>query len=191
MKILGGVYQPDEGTIFVDGKAAAIRSVSDAGSHGIGFVHQELNVLDNLSAAENVFLGREPRQFGFLVDREKLNADAEVFLKRLGLNVAGKTRLSDMSIAQQQMVEIAKALSLNARILIMDEPTSSLTLTETERLLEVIKDLRDQGVSIIYISHRLGEIKEIADRVVVLRERDSLCRAVNEFVQIASGKRST
>ena len=135
MKILGGVYQPDEGTIIVDGKAAAIRSVSDAGSHGIGFVHQELNVLDNLSAAENVFLGREPRKFGFLVDRAKLNADAEVFLKRLGLNVAGKTRLSDMSIAQQQMVEIAKALSLNARILIMDEPTSSLTLTETERLL--------------------------------------------------------
>ena len=170
MKILGGVYQPDEGTIVVDGNAAAIRSVSDAGGHGIGFVHQELNVLDNLSAAENVFLGREPRKFGFLVDRAKLNADAEVFLKRLGLNVAGKTRLSDMSIAQQQMVEIAKALSLNARILIMDEPTSSLTLTETERLLEVIKDLRNQGVSVIYISHRLGEIREIADRVVVLRD---------------------
>ena len=91
MKILGGVYQPDEGTIMVDGKAAAIRSVSDAGVHGIGFVHQELNVLDNLSAAENVFLGREPRQqFGFLVDRAKLNADAEVFLKRLGLECRGQ-----------------------------------------------------------------------------------------------------
>ncbi|MFT3746580.1 MAG: sugar ABC transporter ATP-binding protein [Pyrinomonadaceae bacterium] len=170
MKILGGVYQPDDGQIFVDGKEVSIRSVSDASVHGIGFVHQELNVLDNLTAAENVYLGREPKQFGFLVDRAKLNADAEVFLKRLGLDIPGKTRLSELSIAQQQMVELAKALSLNARILIMDEPTSSLTLTETERLLEVIKDLRNQGVSIIYISHRLGEIKEIADRVVVLRD---------------------
>lgn len=170
MKILGGVYQPDDGQVFVDGKEVAIRSVSDASVYGIGFVHQELNVLDNLTAAENVYLGREPRQFGFLVDRAKLNADAEVFLKRLGLDIPGKTRLSELSIAQQQMVELAKALSLNARILIMDEPTSSLTLTETERLLEVIKDLRNQGVSIIYISHRLGEIKEIADRVVVLRD---------------------
>lgn len=170
MKILGGVYQPDDGQIFVDGKEVAIKSVSDASLHGIGFVHQELNVLDNLTAAENVFLGREPRKFGFLVDRTKLNADAEVYLKRLGLDIAGKTRLSELSIAQQQMVELAKALSLNAKILIMDEPTSSLTLTETERLLAVIKDLQDQGVSIIYISHRLGEIKEIADRVVVLRD---------------------
>lgn len=170
MKILGGVYQPDDGQIFVEGRAVSIKSVSDASVHGIGFVHQELNVLDNLTAAENVYLGREPKQFGFLVDRAKLNADAEVFLKRLGLDIPGKTRLSELSIAQQQMVELAKALSLNARILIMDEPTSSLTLTETERLLEVIKDLRNQGVSIIYISHRLGEIKEIADRVVVLRD---------------------
>ncbi len=170
MKILGGVYQPDEGAIIVDGKEVTIRSVTDASACGVGFVHQELNVLDNLSAAENVYLGREPRKLGFLVDRAKLNADAEVYLKRLGLNIPGKTRLSELSIAQQQLVELAKALSLNARILIMDEPTSSLTLTETERLLSVIKELRDQGVSIIYISHRLGEIKEIADRVVVLRD---------------------
>jgi ribose transport system ATP-binding protein len=170
MKVLGGVYQPEEGTILIAGKETAIHSVSDAGASGIGFVHQELNVLDNLTVAENVFLGREPRQFGFLVDRRKLNADTEIYLKRLGLNISPKTPLSELSIAQQQMVEIAKALSLNARILIMDEPTSSLTLTETETLLEVVKDLRAQGFSIIYISHRLGEIKEIADRVVVLRD---------------------
>jgi ribose transport system ATP-binding protein len=170
MKILGGVYQPDEGAIRINGNETAIHSVSDASANGIGFVHQELNVLDNLSVAENVYLGREPKVFGFLVDRRKLNADTEVYLKRLGLNISPKTNLSELSIAQQQMVEIAKALSLNARILIMDEPTSSLTLTETEMLLEVIKDLRAQGVSIIYISHRLGEIKEIADRVVVLRD---------------------
>jgi|CXWL01.1.fsa_nt_gi ribose transport system ATP-binding protein len=170
MKILGGVYQPDGGTISVNGEETAIRSVADATAKHIGFVHQELNVLDNLTVAENVFLGREPRNFGFLIDRKKLNSDTEIYLKRLGLDVFAKKPLRELSIAQQQMVEIAKALSLNARILIMDEPTSSLTLTETDRLLEVIKELRLQGVSIIYISHRLGEIKQIADRVVILRD---------------------
>jgi len=172
MKILGGVYQPDGGQITINGQAVTINSVSDAGFNGIGFVHQELNVLDNLSVGENVYLGREPVWGGFLrlVDRRKLHADTDVYLKRLGLDISSRISLSELSIAQQQMVEIAKALSLNARILIMDEPTSSLTLTETERLLQVIKDLRTQGVSIIYISHRLGEIREIADRVVVLRD---------------------
>jgi ribose transport system ATP-binding protein len=170
MKILGGVYAADEGSISINGAETAIRSVSDATAKGIAFVHQELNVLDNLTVAENVFLGREPRIAGFLVDTRKLNADTAVLLKRLGLDMAGRTPLRELSIAQQQMVEIAKALSLNAQILILDEPTSSLTLTETERLLNVVKDLKSQGVSIIYISHRLGEIEQIADRVVVLRD---------------------
>ncbi|HRH44877.1 MAG TPA: sugar ABC transporter ATP-binding protein [Pyrinomonadaceae bacterium] len=170
MKILGGVYQPDQGEIFVKGDKVLIRNVNESAKYGIGFVHQELNVLDNLTVAENVFLGREPKTFGFLVDRKKINADADVYLKRLGLDISPKILLGELSIAQQQMVEIAKALSLNARILILDEPTSSLTLTETEKLLSVIKELRNQGVSIIYISHRLGEIKEIADRVVTLRD---------------------
>lgn len=170
MKILGGVYVPENGTIRVNGGETVIRSVGDATAKQIGFVHQELNVLDNLTVAENVFLGREPKKFGVLIDRKKLNSDTEIYLKRLGLDVPGRKPLRELSIAQQQMVEIAKALSLNARILIMDEPTSSLTLTETERLLEVIKELRSQGVSVIYISHRLGEIKQIADRVVVLRD---------------------
>ena len=170
MKVLGGVYSPESGAIRVNGEETTIRVVADATAKQIGFVHQELNVLDNLTVAENVFLGREPRKFGFLIDRKKLNSDTEIYLKRLGLDVPGRKPLRELSIAQQQMVEIVKALSLNARILIMDEPTSSLTLTETERLLEVIKELRSQGVSVIYISHRLGEIKQIADRVVVLRD---------------------
>jgi ribose transport system ATP-binding protein len=172
MKILGGVYQPDSGAIEIDGRQVVIHSVSDAINRGIGFIHQELNVLDNLNVAENVWLGREPVRGGplKLVDRKKLNEGTEVYLNRLGLNVSSQTPLGDLSIAQQQMVEIAKALSLNARILIMDEPTSSLTLTETARLLEVAKELRTQGVSIIYISHRLAEIAELADRVVVLRD---------------------
>ena len=172
MKCLGGVHQPDGGEILIDGKKAVIHNVSDATGYGIAFIHQELNVLDNLDVAANVFLGREPLRWGFLrlIDRKKMDEETKVHLDRLGLNISPKTPLSKLSVAQQQMVEIAKALSLNARILIMDEPTSSLTLSETERLLEVVKDLRLQGVGIIYISHRLGEVEEIADRAVVLRD---------------------
>ena len=170
MKILGGVYKPDGGSILMNGEEAQVLSVSDATAKGIGFVHQELNVLDNLTVAENVFLGREPLRLGFLIDRQKLRADTKIFLDRLGLDFSPGTPVHYLSIAQQQMVEIAKALSQNARILILDEPTSSLTLTETERLLNVIRDLRAQGVSVIYISHRLMEIEEIADRVIVLRD---------------------
>lgn len=172
MKILGGVYQPDAGKILIDNEDIEIRSVSQATSLGIGFIHQELNVLDNLDIAENVFLGREPIWGGplKLVDRRKIHAETEIYLKRLGLDISSHTPLQKLSIAHQQMVEIAKALSLKARILIMDEPTSSLTLTETARLLGVVKELRAQGVSIIYISHRIAEIQELADRVVVLRD---------------------
>ncbi|HMY74962.1 MAG TPA: sugar ABC transporter ATP-binding protein, partial [Blastocatellia bacterium] len=175
MKILGGVYQPDAGWVQVNGLPVAINSVNDSIQQGIGFIHQELNVLDNLDVAANVYLGREPVKAGVwkpfrLIDRSKMNADTLVHLKRLGLSVAPDTPLDQLSIAQQQMVEIAKALSLNARVLIMDEPTSSLTLAETARLLEVVRELRAQGVSIVYISHRLGEVTEIADRAVVLRD---------------------
>ncbi len=170
MKILGGVYQPDDGSIVINGEEVQIRSVSDAARLGIGFVHQELNVLDNLTVADNVMLGREPRFAGYLIDRNKLSAEAAKHISRVGLDVEPSTPLSQLSIAQQQLVEIAKALSQNARILILDEPTSSLTLTETDCLLAIIKELRSEGVSIVYISHRLGEIGEIADRVVVLRD---------------------
>jgi ribose transport system ATP-binding protein len=172
MKILGGVYQPDEGEILIEGRAVTVRSVADAISLRVAFIHQELNVLDNLDVASNVFLGREPLRGGplRLLDRAKMYREAEVYLKRIGLEVSGRTPLARLSIAQRQLVEIAKALSQEARILIMDEPTSSLTLTETERLLAVVKDLRSQGVSVIYISHRLGEVEEVADRVVALRD---------------------
>ena len=116
MKILGGVYQPDAGEILVDGQPVQINNVTDAMKLGIAFIHQELNVLDNLDVAANVFLGREPLVGPFkLIDRKKIHADTEPFLKRLGLNISSKTRLDKLSLAQQQMVEIAKALSLNAR----------------------------------------------------------------------------
>jgi len=170
MKILGGVYQPDDGEIQIDGQPVKIGSVTDAMKHGIAFIHQELNVVDNLDVAANVFLGREPKNALGLIDGKKIHADTEPMLKRLGLEVSSRTRLDRLPLAQQQLVEIAKALSLNARLIIMDEPTSSLTLAETDRLLELVCELSGQGVSVIYISHRLGEIENCADRVIVLRD---------------------
>ncbi|MCL4788787.1 MAG: sugar ABC transporter ATP-binding protein [Verrucomicrobia bacterium] len=171
MKILGGVYQPDAGKIRVEGQPVRILKVTDAMKLGIAFIHQELNVLDNLDVAANVFLGREPLVGPFrLIDQKRIHANTEPYLKRLGLNISSRTRLDRLSLAQQQMVEIAKALSLNARLIIMDEPTSSLTLSETERLLALVRELSQQGVSVIYISHRLGEVALCADRVVVLRD---------------------
>lgn len=170
MKILGGVHQPDAGEIIMEGRPVKISGVADAMKTGVAFIHQELNVLGNLDVAGNVFLGREPRNALGLVDSKKIHANAEPFVRRLGLDVSTRTRLDNLSIAQQQMVEIAKALSLNARIIIMDEPTSSLTLAETKRLLDLVCDLSKEGVSVIYISHRLAEIEQCADRVVVLRD---------------------
>jgi ribose transport system ATP-binding protein len=172
MKILGGIFQPDSGDIRINGQVVSIHSVNDSMRLGIGFIHQELNVFPNLDVAANVFLGREPRFGGFLnlIDQRRIETETENLLKRLGVAASPRTQLGELSIAQQQLVEIAKALSLDTRLLIMDEPTSSLTLAETNRLLEVVKDLRAHGVSVIYISHRLGEVAEIADRVVVLRD---------------------
>lgn len=170
MKIAGGVYQPDAGEIVVDGQRVEIQSVNDSMRLGVAFIHQELNVLDNLDVAANVFLGREPIKGMGLIDFKKIYADTEPFLQRLGLNISSRTPLAKLSLAEQQMVEIAKALSLNSRIIIMDEPTSSLTLQETDRLLKLVLELKAQGVSVVYISHRLSEVEHIADRVVVLRD---------------------
>ncbi len=172
MKTLGGVHQPDGGQIRADGKPVVIGSVSDSAALGIGFVHQELNNLDNLDVAGNIYLGREPTWGGplRLIDRRRMEADCRPYLQRLRLDVSPGTPLASLSIAQQQLVEIAKALSQNARILILDEPTSSLTQAETDRLLQTVTELRAEGVSVLYISHRLGEIKRIADRVVALRD---------------------
>jgi ribose transport system ATP-binding protein len=174
MKCLGGVHHPDSGEILVRGESATIRSVKDSYACGIAFIHQELNVIDNLDVAGNVFLGREPLKAGplRLIDRARMRRETQPFLDALGLSatVTPDMPLTELALAQQQMVEIAKALSLNARVLIMDEPTSSLTLSETDRLLAVVKQLAAQSVSVIYISHRLGEILQIADRVVALRD---------------------
>src|SRR5688572_19984011 len=169
MKILAGVQTPDAGEIRVEGRPVSIDSVRAAEELGISLIHQELNLCDNLDVASNLFLGREPRR-GLFLDRAKMERDAEGLLKRVGLDVPPRTLVSALSIGRQQMVEIAKALSVDAKLLIMDEPTSSLSQRETEHLFRVIRDLKSRGVSVVYISHRLGEVKEVADRVVVLRD---------------------
>ena len=172
MKILAGVQEQDEGTIQVDGNAVRLDSVVAAQNHGIALIHQELNLSDNLDVGANIFLGREPRKRG-LIDKAKIREDSVEILKRVGLNVSPDTIVEHLPIGQQQLVEIARALSINARVLIMDEPTSSLSQHETERLFEVVKDLRSRGVSVIYISHRLGEVQELADRVTVFRDGEN------------------
>ncbi len=172
MKVLGGVVEPSAGTIRLAGQDHAALSVKHSLGAGIAFVHQELNLFDNLDVAANVFIGREPRAFGplRLIDRKALHARVEPLLRRLGCDFEPDTPVSELSIAQCQMLEIVKALSLDARLIIMDEPTSSLTLTETNRLLGVIADLKRDGVGVIFISHRLHEVEVCADRVVVLRD---------------------
>ena len=172
MKILGGAIARDTGTIKINGAPVEIRSPREASALGIEFIHQELSVLDNLDLAANIFLYREPTRAGWLklIDRKKIYREADELLRKLGLHLSSRTSLGQLSLAQQQLVEIARALGAGARIIIMDEPTSSLTLSETRRLLEIIKDLKTQNVSIIYISHRMHEVEEIADRAVVLRD---------------------
>jgi ribose transport system ATP-binding protein len=172
MKILAGVQEPDSGTILLDGKPVEIHSVAQAMEMGIVLIHQELNLADNLDVATNVFLGREPYSLGIFgwVKRRQIEEDTRLILERLGMNISPRTRVEQLPIGQQQMVEIAKALSIHARVIIMDEPTSSLTQHETDQLFRVIHELKAQGTSIVYISHRLGEVKAVADRVTVLRD---------------------
>ncbi len=172
MKILGGVVARDQGVVELNGQLVEITSPLAASQHGIEFIHQELSVLENLDVAGNIFLRREPTYGGFLklIDRPKMYANADAALRRVGLDISSRTATSSLSIAQRQLVEIARCLNSGARLLIMDEPTSSLTLTETRRLLDIVKELKAQGVSVIYITHRLDEVEAIADRVVGLRD---------------------
>ena len=172
MNILGGVTEPDRGTIEIDGVAYPSLSVAQSMAAGFAFVHQELNLFDNLTVAANIYIGREPRKYGFLqlVDDDKLQKAVQPFLDRLGATFSPAAPVARLSLAQQQLVEIAKALSLRSRLVILDEPTSSLPIAETEKLLEVIAGLKADGISVIFISHRLNEVVRASDRVVVLRD---------------------
>jgi ribose transport system ATP-binding protein len=170
MRILGGVHQRDGGEILLRGRPVEIPSPTQARRLGISIIHQELNQVPALSVAENIFLGREPRRPGGFVDWTTMYAQAHHLLEDLGLPIDPKRRLGSLTVAEQQLVEIAKALSVEADLVIMDEPTAALTVEETERLFRFIRDLRARGVAIVYITHRLEEIFSIADRVTVLRD---------------------
>jgi len=172
MKILAGIHRRDAGDIRIDGSPVVMHDPVDAARLGIGVIHQERELIDTLDVAGNVFLGREPTRGGplRLLDRRRMDADTERQLRRIGVALGARTPLRRLSAAQQQLVAIARALSMNARVLILDEPTSSLGSGETDRLFGVLRDLRAAGTAVVYISHRLAEIEALADRAVVLRD---------------------
>lgn len=170
MKILGGIYNTDQGQIFVDEKELVINDVKEAQEHGISIIHQELALVPYLSIAENIFLGREPKKKSGLINFNKIFSEAQSLIESFGLNMDARRDVRHLTVAQQQMVEIIKAVSFNAKIIVMDEPTSSLTDKEVEFLFDTIRNLKENGVGIIYISHRMEELFAISDRITVLRD---------------------
>jgi inositol transport system ATP-binding protein len=170
MKILGGLYQPDAGVIRINGREVSFMKPADSLKHGVSMIHQELSSVLEMTVAENIFLGREPLRAGFWVNEKKLNEDTRRLLDSLEIAIDPKTKMKRLSIAQMQLVEIAKAISYNSEILIMDEPTSAITDREVEQLFRMIRSLKEKGVSIIYISHKMDEIFEISDDITVLRD---------------------
>lgn len=173
MKILSGIYQRDTGSIRVAGEEVEISGPAAAQALGISIIHQEMNLMPDLTVAQNIFIGREPRTGPFLNERA-LNRQTQDLLDDLGIKLDAKLLVGDLTVAKQQMVEIAKALSFDARVLIMDEPTSALTDTEVETLFSLIESLRTNGTGIVYISHRMEELKRLADRVTVLRDGEHI-----------------
>ncbi len=170
IKVLGGIYNIDQGEIYIEGRQVKIQNVRDAQNCGISIIHQELVLIPYMTVAENIFLGREPLNALNLVDQDRMNQDAQDLLDAFELNIIADRRLGSLTTANQQMVEIIKAISFNAKILVMDEPTSSLSEKEVEYLFQTIRKLKEKGVGIIYISHRMSELSEISDRVTVLRD---------------------
>lgn len=170
IKILGGIYKADGGKIFINGNEIKIHSVKDASEHGISIIHQEIVLVPHISVTENIFLGREKLNKLGLKDMKRMNELAKDMIHSFGLDIDVTTKVSNLSIAQQQMVEIIKAVSFNAKIIVMDEPTSSLAEKEVEHLFQIIKKLQEKEVSVIYISHKLNELFAITDRITVLRD---------------------
>ena len=170
MKVLAGVYDDWEGRILLEGKERRFRNTREAEKAGIAIIYQELNLVSELTVAENIFLGREPIRWGGIVDYPRMNEAAKDILKDLHFTTPVTTPVSRLRVGHQQLVEIAKALSMNARILVMDEPTSALSESEIRILFSVVRKLKKRGVSVVYISHRIGEVFEIADRITVLRD---------------------
>ena len=171
MKVLAGVYSKDSGEVLLDGQPVDIDSPRAAQALGIGIIHQELNLMNHLSAAQNIFIGREPRgRLGLFIDEEAMRAETQRIFERMNLRLDPRTPVGELTVARQQMVEIAKALSFDSRVLIMDEPTAALNNEEVADLFRIIGQLKSQGVAVVYISHKMDELKRIADRVTVMRD---------------------
>ncbi len=170
MKVLTGIHKKNEGTIKYLGEDLNINSPKEAEKIGISIIYQEFNLLPHLTVAENIFIAKEPTNSFGLINYKKMNDDARLILKKLNLDIDPQTKVSELKVGNQQMIEIAKATSVDAKVLIMDEPTAALTEKEIKELFKVIKDLRSKGVGIIYISHRMEELKHIADRITVMRD---------------------
>ena len=194
VKILGGIYSLETGSISIEGQKVSIKSVQDARKYGISFIHQEISNVPSMSIAENLFLGREPRTKLGLVDYKKMHEEARRALDVLDIQIDTKTKLSGLSIANQQMIEIARAISENAKIIIMDEPTASLSNKQVDHLFEQIEFLRKKNISIIYISHRMEETFTICDTVTVLRDgkfigtKNVLETTENELISMMVGR---
>ncbi|GAB2552928.1 sugar ABC transporter ATP-binding protein [Gracilibacillus alcaliphilus] len=170
IKVLGGIHKPDGGKILIDGQEVSIEKVQDAQALGIGIIHQEIVLVPHLSVAENIFLGREPVKKSGFKNMALMNQQAQEMVAQLGLNIDVRKNVSELSIAQQQLVEITKAVSFDIKILVMDEPTSSLTGEDVQNLFHTMERLRDKGISIIYISHRFEELFSMTDRITVIRD---------------------
>lgn len=169
MKVLTGIYQPDDGEIFFEGKPYAVKNIGEAQALGIAMIHQELNMMNDLTVAQNVFIGREIKKGFWLKDAEMVKETQKIF-DRIGIKIDPKTQLGRLTVGKQQMVEIAKAVSRDCKLLILDEPTAALTQTEIEELFRIMEDLKAKGIGMIYISHRMDEINRISDRITVMRD---------------------
>ncbi len=179
MKVLTGIYSKDSGTITYEGREVEFHSPKEAQDAGIVIVHQELNMMGHLTVAQNIFIGREPRS-GLFIKDAAMNAEARKLFKQLNIEIDPKETMSNLTVAKQQMCEIAKAISHEAKIIIFDEPTAALTDTEIEQLFVIIRDLRAKGYGIVYISHRMDEIKKITDRVSVMRDGQYIGTLITE-----------
>lgn len=184
MKIISGIYTSDSGQILYEGKPVQFKNPREAQLQGITIIHQELNLIKDLSIGENIFLGREPQKALGNIDWKKLFRDSDQLISKLGIKHSSEKLVGDLSMAEQQLVEIAKAVSFNAKVIIMDEPTDALTEAETKRLFTLIKELRADNKAIVFISHRLEEIFEICDDLTILRDGKRICEAkVADFTQ--------
>jgi ribose transport system ATP-binding protein len=194
MNILSGVYTDYEGTLLLDGQPVRFRNTAAAQQAGIALIHQELNLVKHLSIAENIFMGREPLNRLGLIDFKRMHAEAAQILARLGFTESTRKKVAELKVGHQQLVEIAKALSLNARILIMDEPTSSLADQETDALFRQIRALTAQGAAVVYITHKMDELRKIADRATVMRdgrfvdEREVQETTTDQWVRLMVGR---